>query len=92
VQSALALSFDPRYRDFPFAPMTASVVPFVLVSYVAPRRKGGRLLAEALAAAVAVLCALFIVWNETPANWQATWFAATLAGLALSLRTRAAPG
>ena len=28
VQSALALSFDPRYRDFPFAPLTAAAVPF----------------------------------------------------------------
>ena len=41
VQSALALSFDPRYRDFPFAPMTAAVVPFALVSLIgaAPRRR-----------------------------------------------------
>jgi hypothetical protein len=45
-----------------------------------------------LAAAVLALCAIFIVWNETPANWQALWFAATLAGLVLSLLwTRAAP-
>ena len=27
VQSALALSFDPRYRDFPFAPLTAAALP-----------------------------------------------------------------
>ena len=93
VQSALALSFDPRYRDFPFAPMTAAVVPFVLLSFLAPRRKGEWPLAEILAAAVLALCAVFIVWNETPANWQALWFAATLAGLVFSLlRTRPAPG
>ena len=92
VQSALALSFDPRYRDFPFAPMTSAIVPFVLLSLV-PRRKGARPLAETLAAAVLALCAAFIVWNETLANWQALWFAATLAGLVFSLlRTRAAPG
>jgi glucan 1,3-beta-glucosidase len=93
VQSALALSFDPRYRDFPFAPMTAAVVPFVLLSLLAPRRKAAWPLAETSAAAVLALCAVFIVWNETPANWQALWFAATLAGLVLSLlRIRAAPG
>jgi hypothetical protein len=93
VPSALALSFDPRYRDFPFAPMTAAIVPFVLLSLVAPARNGARPLAETLAAAILALCAIFIVWNETPANWQALWFAATLAGLVLSLlRTRAAPG
>ena len=32
VQSALALSFDPRYRDFPFAPLTAAAVPFLLLA------------------------------------------------------------
>ena len=93
VQSALALSFDPRYRDFPFAPMTAAIVPFVLLSLAAPRGKGERPLAETSAAAVLALCAIFIVWNETPANWQALWFAATLAGAVLSLLwRRAAPG
>jgi hypothetical protein len=93
VQSALALSFDPRYRDFPFAPMTAAVVPFALVSLLAPRPVGARPLAEVVAAAVLALCAVFVVWNETLANWQALWFAATLIVLAASLlRVRAAPG
>jgi hypothetical protein len=46
-----------------------------------------------VAAAVLALCAVFIVWNETLANWQALWFAATLMVLAASLlRMRAAPG
>src|SRR6185436_17617783 len=75
VQSALALSFDPRYRDFPFAPMTAAVAPFALVSLIVPRPAGARPLAEWVAAAVLGLCAVFIVWNETLANWQALWFA-----------------
>ena len=39
VQSALALSFDPRYRDFPFAPLTAAAMPFLLLSF-APRPTG----------------------------------------------------
>ena len=42
-------------------------------------RPAGKPLAETVAAAVLVLCAAFIVWNETLANWQALWFAATLA-------------
>ncbi len=41
VQSALALSFDPRYRDFPFAPLTAAVMPFLMLSF-APRPTGAR--------------------------------------------------
>jgi glucan 1,3-beta-glucosidase len=93
VQSALALSFDPRYRDFPFAPMTAAAVPFLLTSLVGPRSAGARPLAEMLSAGVLVLCAAFIVWNETLANWQALWFAAMLVALVVSLlRVRAAPG
>jgi glucan 1,3-beta-glucosidase len=91
-QSALALSFDPRYRDFPFAPLTAAALPFLLLSLRAPVA-GARALAETVAAVVLVLCAGFIIWNETLANWQALWFAAALALLAFSLlRARVAPG
>ena len=56
VQSALALSFDPRYRDFPFAPLTAAAVPFLLLSF-APRPTGARarVLAETVAGAVLAL-------------------------------------
>ena len=93
VQSALALSFDPRYRDFPFAPLTAAALPFLLLSFVAAPLAGARPRAEMAAAAVLVPCAVFIVWNETLANWQALWFAAALALVAISLlRARTAPG
>jgi glucan 1,3-beta-glucosidase len=91
VQSALAMSFDPRYRDFPFAPLTAAALPFVLLRLNAAA--GTRAVAEAVAGAVLLLCAAFIVWNETLANWQALWFAVALAMVAFSsLRARAAPG
>ena len=92
VQSALALAFDPRYRDFSFAPLTAAAVPFLLLAFVAPRPAGVRPVAETVAAAVLALCAVFIVWRETPANWQALWFGGALGLLAISLlRARAAP-
>jgi len=92
LQSALALSFDPRYRDFPFAPLTAAAVPFLLIGLTGPRA-AGRPMAETLSGAVLALCAVFIVWNETLANWQALWFAAALGVLAFSLlRGRGAPG
>ena len=48
VQSALALSFDPRYRDFPFAPLTAAALPFLLLSFVAAPVAGARSLAETI--------------------------------------------
>jgi exo-beta-1,3-glucanase (GH17 family) len=92
VQCALVLSFDPRYRNFPFAPLTAAALPFLLSSLLTPPLAGARAFAEAVAGAVVALCAVFIVWNETIANWQALWFAAALALIALSLlRARVAP-
>jgi glucan 1,3-beta-glucosidase len=92
MQSALALAFDPRYRDFPFAPMTAAALPFVLIGLLTPRPAGKSALSEKCIAVVLGLCAVFIVWNETPANWQALWFAATAGLVALTLaRVRVAP-
>jgi hypothetical protein len=93
VQSALALSFNPRYRDFPFAPLTAAALPFLLLGFVAAPVAGARSRAETIASAVLVPCAVFIIWNETLANWQALWFATALALVAFSLlRARVAPG
>ena len=93
VQSALSLAFDPRYRDFPFAPLTAAALPFLLLSFLVPPATGRRVLAETVAGAVLALCGLFIVWNETLANWQALWFAAAVLAVTLSLiRARGAPG
>jgi hypothetical protein len=93
LQSALALAFDPRYRDFPFAPLTAAALPFLLLTIIAPRAGARRAVAETVAATVLVLCAIFIVWNETLSNWQALWFAGASGLVAISLvRARAAPG
>jgi exo-beta-1,3-glucanase (GH17 family) len=93
VQSALSLAFDPRYRDFPFAPLTAAALPFLLTGFLVPLAAGQRALAETVAGAVMAPCAIFIVWNETLANWQALWFAAAVVALTLSLiRARVAPG
>jgi glucan 1,3-beta-glucosidase len=87
LQASLALAFDPRYRDFPFAPLTAAAVPFLLMRYCAPRKDTGEN-AEKISAAVLALSAAFVVWNETPANWQALWFGAAIALVSLTL----APG
>jgi glucan 1,3-beta-glucosidase len=32
MQAALGLDFDPRYRDFPFAPLTGGAFPFLLLA------------------------------------------------------------
>jgi glucan 1,3-beta-glucosidase len=85
IEAALGLVFDPRYRDIPFAPLTAAIVPFLVVMASAPRPPGVRAMAEAMAAATLALCAVYIVFNETFANWQAVWFCAGLIALAFKL-------
>jgi glucan 1,3-beta-glucosidase len=84
LQAALGLVFDPRYRDFPFAPLTGAVVPFLLLS-ARPKRRDLRPAAETLAAAVLAIAAVYVVCNETLANWQAVWFCAALLALAVTL-------
>jgi exo-beta-1,3-glucanase (GH17 family) len=103
VQAALGLVFDPRYRDFDFAPLTAAVVPYLVLTLTAPRAKGSsramgsramssRAMTEFVAAVVLALAAAYIAANESLANWQAVWFCAALIGLAFTLqRARVAP-
>ena len=92
LQLALGLDFDPRYRDFAFAPLTGGVSPFLVLAILqrfgvgAPSRKASRGTAEAAAAGVLALSAVYISLNEGFANWQALWFCGGLAVLALTLR------
>jgi exo-beta-1,3-glucanase (GH17 family) len=85
LQTALGLVFDPRYRDFTFAPLTASVVPFAVASVLGVRGRAPLGRAERLAAVTLLGSAVYIVLNESVANWQAVWFAAMLAVLAVTL-------
>ncbi len=91
--TALGLVFDPRYRDFPFAPLTASVVPFLLHSLMMPRPAGARGAAELAGAGLLVLSVIYIVPDEGLANWQSLWLCGALLALALILaRVRDARG
>jgi len=95
VQAALGLVFDPRYRDIPFAPLTAGVVPFLMVQFLTRRRGGSWAAAEVVAAAVLTASAAYIVFNEKFSNWQSVWFCAGLIALAVTLalaRARDVPG
>jgi glucan 1,3-beta-glucosidase len=93
VQAALGLVFDPRYRDFPFAPLTGAAAPFLLIAAWELRLRARRPAAETVAAATLALSAVYIVLNESLANWQAVWFCAGLIALALTLlQARDAPG
>lgn len=85
VQAALGLVFNPRYRDFPFTPLTGAVIPYVVLMTALPTRKDIRANAETVAAGALVLCAIYIALSETFANWQALWFCAGLGALAASV-------
>ena len=82
---ALGLVFDPRYRDFPFAPLTAAIVPCLMHKLTVARPKGSRSVAETAGAAVIALSVCYIVLNEGFANWQSLWTCAALAGVAINL-------
>jgi exo-beta-1,3-glucanase (GH17 family) len=89
---ALGLAFDPRYRDFPFAPLAAAGAPFLVLALLgagAPRRRD---LAETAMAAVLGASTVYIAWDEGFANWQALALCAVLAGLTfVLLRSPGAP-
>jgi glucan 1,3-beta-glucosidase len=90
VSAALGLVFDPRYRDFPFAPLIGAVVPLLFLCRWKVRPKAPA--AERAMAATLVLSAIYVAFNEGFANWQACWFCAALLALALILvRVPAAP-
>lgn len=93
IQVGLGLVFDPRYRDFTFAPLTPAIVAFAALSLLGPRRDGERGAAETVSAALLAGSAGYIALNESLANWQALWLCALFALLSLVLlRVRAAPG
>lgn len=85
VQSALGLVFDPRYKDFPFAPLTGAVLPLLVLSLTVPRGTGRAGAAELAAAAVLALSVIYIVPNEGLANWQSLWLSAAFVALAATL-------
>jgi glucan 1,3-beta-glucosidase len=93
IETALGLVFDPRYRDFPFAALTAAGVPFLICRVRGPKEEGRRAVAETAAAWALGLSAIFIAFNEGRANWQALWLAAAFFALAITLaRGRDAQG
>src|SRR5581483_11012326 len=85
IQAALGLTFDPRYKDFPYPALTAAVVPVAVLMFGTPRGAGRRGAAEIASAGTLVLSAGYIVLNEGFSNWQSLWFCAAIVLLAFSL-------
>jgi exo-beta-1,3-glucanase (GH17 family) len=85
LESALGLAFDPRYRDFPFAPLSAAALPFLILSVAAGTSEGKRGLAETVMAAALAGSAVYVAINEGFANWQSLWLCAVFLVIALTL-------
>ena len=88
IQVALSLTFDPRYWEFPFAPLTGGALAFAVL--VCQWRTESDDLAtphpaESFGAGVLAAAAAFIAVNEGLHNWQAVWLSAVLMILAAVL-------
>jgi glucan 1,3-beta-glucosidase len=93
LQIALGLVFDPRYKDLPFAPLTAGIVPLAVLGFALRPPAGERGIAETAGAVLLGLSILYIVPNEGFANWQSLWLCGLFAALAVTLlRGRDVPG
>ena len=89
VETGLGFVFDPRYRDFPFASLTMTVVPLATLLLNRPQ-VGVRPIAETVFAGLLALAAIYTVINEGRDNWQSLWTCAGYLLLALTLwRARA---
>lgn len=90
-ETALGFTFDPRYRDFPYASLTMAVVPFALLAMLNRPKEGVRPLAESVFAGLLVIAAAYTLYNEGTINWQSDWTCAMYLLLASTLwRARAA--
>lgn len=86
--TALGLTFNPRYLDFPYAPLTAAVLPFAICRMRRGALRPGLaewVTAELVMAGLLVPAALFVVFNEGLANWQSLWLCADFVALAVTL-------
>ncbi|VIO74056.1 beta-(1-6) glucans synthase [Bradyrhizobium ivorense] len=90
-ETALGFTFDPRYRDFPYASLTMAVVPFALLTLLNRPKEGARPLAESVFAGLLTIAAAYMLYNEGTINWQSDWTCAMYLLLAATLwRGRAA--
>src|ERR1700758_4635600 len=84
-ETALGLVFDPRFIDFPFAALTMAAVPFAAMTLLNPPKIGIRPVAESMFAGLFFVTAIYMGFNEGPANWQSLWTCAAYMLLALTL-------
>lgn len=85
LQVALGLVFNPRYLDFPLAPLAAPVAAYMVLAFAGPARARDAGTSERMMAGVLLLSAGYIALNEGFSNWQAQSLAAALIALAATL-------
>ena len=90
-ETALGFTFDPRYRDFPFAALTMAVVPFAPLMLLNRPQEGVRPIAEFRLCRVAGRRPRSIsASTKARENWQSMWTCAIYLLFALTLwRARA---
>ena len=84
-QTALGFTFDPRYRDFPYAALTMAVLPFWMLMFLNRPQSGTRPIAEAAFAGLLVAAAVYTGFNEGADNWQSLWTCALYVLLGVTL-------
>jgi glucan 1,3-beta-glucosidase len=72
-ETALGFTFDPRYRDFPYAALTMAVLPFWMLMLLNRPQSGTRPIAEAVFGGLFAAAALYTAFSEGPENWQSLW-------------------
>jgi len=93
LEAALGQTLVPRYRDLPFAPLTAGVTPYLVLTVLVGGQKGQRGRAESVMATVLAGSAIIFAINEGLASWQSLWLSAVMLVMALILsRVRHARG
>jgi len=84
-ETAIALVFDPRNIEFPFASLTMATMPFAAIALLNPSRSGSRPLTESMFAGIFAVAAVYVAFNEGPANWQSLWTCGAYMLLAMTL-------
>ncbi|QTL03606.1 beta-1,6-glucan synthase [Aquabacter sp. L1I39] len=84
-ETALELVFDPRYKDFPYFPLTPPVLAMLTLCFVRPPVSEGSGMAEQIALFGLLAAGIYVPLNETLQNWQAAWFGLLSLALALTV-------
>jgi hypothetical protein len=69
-ENALALVFDPRWRDFQFAGLAMAAAPFWTLALLNRPKSGARPAAEAVFAGLFTAATIYSTFNEGFNNWQ----------------------